>query len=313
MTEMIAPRDAFGQALVELGGEHEDIVVLDADLAPATKVSDFAQAFPQRFFQVGIAEQNMIGMAAGLSTLGFIPFTSTFGCFATNRVLDQIRIVVAQPKLNVKIAGVYVGLLAGKTGKTHQAIEDIAIIRAMPNMVIISPGDANELRAALRAIVEYEGPVYLRVSRDPWPVFMPKNCGFTIGKSVVLCEGKDVTIFSTSMMTNQALLASQALADEGISAHVVHVPTIKPIDVEGIVTAAEKTGLVVTAEDHNIIGGLGGAIAETLGEHRPTRMKRVGIKDTYAETAGNVELLTRYGLMPDDIVKAAKGLLAGAR
>jgi transketolase len=180
-------------------------------------------------------------------------------------------------------------------------------------MVIISPGDANELRAAMRAIVEYDGPVYLRVSRDPGPVFMPADDRFTIGKSVVLCEGKDVTIISTSMMTGQALLASELLADEGISAHIVHVPTIKPLDVEGIVAAADKTGLVVTAEDHNIIGGLGGAVAEVLGEHRPTRMKRVGVKDTYGETAGNVELLTKYGMMPDDIVRAAKVLLSSGK
>ena len=217
---------------------------------------------------------------------------------------------MAQPRLNVKVVGAYVGLLAGKTGKTHQAIEDIAVIRAMPNMVIVSPADANEVRAALRAIVEYDGPVYLRISRDPAPVFMPENHKFTIGKSVVLCEGSDVTIISTSMMTGHALLASQRLAEEGVSVHVVHVPTIKPIDEEGIVAAAEKTGLVVTAEDHNIIGGLGGAVAEVLGEHRPTPMKRVGIRDTYGETAGNVELLTKYGLMPEDIVNAAKNLLS---
>jgi transketolase len=313
MTEMIAPRDAFGKTLVELGRANPNILALDADLAPSTKMSDFAAAIPERFFQVGIAEQNMVGMAAGLSTMGFIPFTGTFGCFATDRVLDQIRIVVAQPRLNVKLVGAYVGLLAGKTGKTHQTVEDIAVIRAMPNMVIISPVDANEMRAALKAIVEYDGPVYLRVSRDPAPVIMPDNYKFEIGKSVVLCEGKDVTIISTSMMTVQALQASQALAAEGISAHVVHVPTIKPLDVEGIVAAAERTGLVVTAEDHNIIGGLGGAVAEVLGERRPTLMKRVGIKDTFAETAGNTELLTKYGLMPADIVQAAKELLAHRR
>ena len=310
MTEMIAPRDAFGKALAQLGRENPNIVVLDADLAPATKVSDFAAACPDRFFQVGIAEQNMVGMAAGLSTLGFIPFTSTFACFATDRVLDQIRLVVAQPRLNVKMVGAYVGLLAGKTGKTHQTVEDIAVIRALPNMVIVSPCDANEMRAALKAIVAYDGPVYLRVSRDPAPVIMPDNYTFEIGKSVVLCEGRDVTLISTSMMTGHALLASQTLAKEGISAHVVHVPTIKPLDVEGIVAAADRTGLVVTAEDHNILGGLGGAVAEVLGEHRPTRMKRVGIKDTFAETAGNTELLTKYGLMPADIVNAAKELLA---
>ena len=310
MTQMVAARDAFGKTLAELGRQNPNIVVLDADLAPATKVSDFAAACPDRFFQVGIAEQNMVGMAAGLSTLGFIPFTSTFACFSTDRVLDQIRIAVAQPRLNVKLAGAYVGLMAGKTGKTHQTVEDIAVIRAMPNMVIVSPCDGNEMSAAVKAIVEYDGPVYLRVSRDPAPLIFPDDYKFEIGKSVVLCEGRDVTIISTSVMTGHALLASQALAEEGISAHVVHVGTLKPIDVEGIVAAAERTGLVVTAEDHNILGGLGGAVAEVLGEHRPTLMKRVGIKDTFAETAGNTELLTKYGLMPADIVSAAKELLA---
>jgi transketolase len=310
MTEMIAPRDAFGKAITQMGCENPNIIVLDADLAPSTKTSDFAAGCPNQFFQVGIAEQNMVGMAAGLSTMGFIPFTSTFACFATDRVLDQIRIVVAQPRLNVKLVGAYIGLLAGKTGKTHQTVDDIAVLRAMPNMVIVSPVDAVEMRAALKTIVEYDGPVYLRVSSDPAPVIMPDDYKFVIGKSVVLCEGKDVTIISTSMMTVHALQASQTLAAEGISAHVVHVPTLKPIDVEGIVAAAERTGLVVTAEDHNVIGGLGGAVAEVLSEHRPTLMKRVGIKDTFAETAGNTELLTKYGLMPADIVAAAKDLLA---
>jgi transketolase len=312
MNEMAAPRVAFGETLVELGQQNEDILVLDADLAPSTKVDLFQKAIPGRFFQVGIAEQNMIGMAAGLSTLGFIPVTSTFACFASTRVLDQIRVVVAQPRLNVKMAGAYIGILAGKTGKTHQAIEDISALRAVPNMVIISPADANEMRAAVRAMIEYDGPVYLRVSRDPWPVFMPEN-EFTIGKSTVLCQGNDVTIISTSMMTAQALLASQKLADEGITAHILNVSTLKPIDVEGIVAAADKTGLVVTAEDHNIYGGLGAAVAEVLGEHRPTLMKRVGIRDTFTETASNQELLGKYGLTPDDIVAAAKALLLKAR
>ena len=309
MNEMVAPRVAFGETLVELGQQNENILVLDADLAPSTRVDLFQEAIPDRFFQVGIAEQNMIGMAAGLSTLGFIPVTSTFACFASTRVLDQIRVVVAQPRLNVKMAGAYIGILAGKTGKTHQAIEDISALRAIPNMVILSPADANEMKAAVRAMIEYDGPVYLRVSRDPWPVFMPED-QFTIGKSTVLCEGDDVTIISTSMMTAQALLASQKLADEGISAHILHISTLKPIDVEGIVSAADKTGLVVTAEDHNIYGGLGAAVAEVLGEHRPTLMRRVGVQDTFTETASNSELLGKYGLTPNDIVAAAKDLLA---
>ncbi len=312
MSDMQSVRHAFGEALAQIGKVNQNVVVLDADLAPATKVDDFGKAVPERFFQVGIAEQNMIGMAAGLASLGFIPVTSTFACFATTRVLDQIRVVVAQPRLNVKMAGAYVGVLAGKTGKTHQAIEDIAVFRGMPNMTVISPADANEMRAAVRAMIDYDGPVYLRVSRDPWPVFMPEG-QFTIGKATVLCEGRDVTIISTSMMTAHALLASQKLAGEGISAHILNVSTLKPIDVDAIVAAADKTGLVVTAEDHNIYGGLGAAVAEVLGEHRPTLMRRVGVRDTFTETASNPELLGKYGLTPDDIVAAAKDLLARAR
>lgn len=312
MSDMQSVRHAFGEALAQIGKVNQNVVVLDADLAPATKVDDFGKAVPERFFQVGIAEQNMIGMAAGLASLGFIPVTSTFACFATTRVLDQIRVVVAQPRLNVKMAGAYVGVLAGKTGKTHQAIEDIAVFRGMPNMTVISPADANEMCAAVRAMIDYDGPVYLRVSRDPWPVFMPEG-QFTIGKATVLCEGRDVTIISTSMMTAHALLASQKLAGEDISAHILNVSTLKPIDVDAIVAAADKTGLVVTAEDHNIYGGLGAAVAEVLGEHRPTLMRRVGVRDTFTETASNAELLGKYGLTPDDIVAAAKDLLARAR
>ncbi len=245
MSEVVAARVAFGETLVELGRENENILVLDADLAPSSRVDMFQQAFPERFFQVGIAEQNMIGMAAGLSTLGFIPVTATFACFASTRVLDQIRVVVAQPKLNVKMAGAYIGILAGKTGKTHQAIEDISALRGLPNMTIISPADANEMRAAVRAMIDYDGPVYLRVSRDPWPVFMPEG-QFVIGKSTVLCEGSDVTIISTSMMTAQALAAYQKLADEGISAYILNVSTLKPIDVGAMLAGGPKPAGEVT-------------------------------------------------------------------
>lgn len=308
MTEMASPLDAYGRALVELGRENENIVVLDADLAPATKVDYFAEAIPERFFQVGVAEQNMIGMAAGLATIGLIPFTSTFACFATTRVLDQIRVVVAQPRLNVKIVGAFLGLIPGKVGKTHQAIEDIAVIRALPNMVVISPVDANETRAALRAIIEYHGPVYMRVPRELAPNFMPSG-SFIIGKSTLLCEGRDITVISTGMMTGHALLAAQTLADEGISVHLLHVPTLKPIDTDAIVSAAARTGLVLTAEDHNIIGGLGSAVCETLSERHPTPVRRLGMMDTFGETGGNEELMEKYGLMPRHIVAAAKEML----
>jgi len=260
MPEQIAMREAFGQTLVSLGQRLPDLVVLDADVSPSTRAVLFAQAFPQRFFQVGIAEQNMIGMAAGLSTLGFIPFTSTFACFV-KRDLDQIRIVVAQPKNNVKISGHYSGLLAGKTGKTHLSIQDLAIMRTMPNMTVIAPADGIEVEKAMEAMVAMHGPAYLRLGRDPCPVIFDRSYRFEIGPAVKLRDGGDVALISTGIQTPRTIDAADMLKAQGISALVLHVPTLKPLDVEAIVTAAERTGLVVTAEEHSILGGLGGAVA----------------------------------------------------
>jgi transketolase len=312
MTETVAPLEAYGRALVELGHENDKVVVLDADLAPATKVSYFAQAIPERFFQVGIAEQNMVGMAAGMATCGYIPFTSTLAVFSTTRVMDQIRVTVAQPRLNVKIVGTFLGLIPGRVGKTHQAIEDVAVMRALPNMVVVSPVDANETRAALRAIAAYDGPVYMRVPREPAPNFMPAD-EFQIGRATMLCQGSDITIISTGMMTGHALLAAQTLAEEGISVTLLHVPTIKPIDTQAIVDAATRTGLVLTAEDHNIIGGLGGAVCEVLSQYRPTPVYRLGIMDTFGQTGRNEELLEEYGLMPHHVAAAARDWLKSHR
>lgn len=310
MSGDVAMREAFGQALVELGRRNPDVVVLDADLAPATKTIYFAQAFPDRFIQVGIAEQNMVGIAAGLATLGFIPFTSTFACFAAKRDTDQIRIMVAQPRLNVKITGAYGGILAGKTGKSHQSVQDLAIMRSMPNMTVVAPGDATEAAQAVAAIAGYEGPVYLRLARDPGPAICPVGYQFILGRSVVLRQGTAITLIGAGAETARVMAAADLLAREGVQAHVLHVPTLKPLDVQGILLAAARTGRVVTAEDHSIIGGLGSAVAEVLGEHCPLPMRRVGLDDCYAESAPDDLLLEKYGLTAAHIASAAKALLA---
>lgn len=310
MPEMIAMRDAFGRAVVELGKVNERVVVLDADLATSTKASMFEAAHPDRFFQIGIAEQNMMGIAAGLAAMGFIPFTSTFACFATKRATDQIRIVIAQPKLRVIITGAYSGLLTGKTGKTHQSVQDIAIMRSMPNMVVVVPGDGVEATKAVYAAAECDGPVYLRLTRDPSPVIFDDSYKFAIGHAVVLREGQDVTIVATGLMTPRALEAADELAVQGISAHVLHVPTVKPLDEEAVIAAARRTGLVVTAEEHSIIGGLGGAVAEVLSEKLPTIVKRVGINDTFGESAPNDALLEKYGLTARHIARACRDVVA---
>jgi transketolase len=309
MSALAAQRDTFAKALVELGADDERIVVLDADLASSSKLDLFAAAHPDRFFQMGIAEQNMVGTAAGLASVGFIPFVNTFAAFASKRATDQLRICVAQPRLPVKVIAAYSGLLAGKTGKTHQSVQDIAIMRAMPNMTVVAPGDAVEAAKLAFAAAAYPGPVYLRLTRDPAPVVFADDHDFRIGKAVVVREGTDVTIITTGLMLGRAVEAAESLASEGINAHILHVATLKPLDEEAIVRAAERTHLVVTAEEHTILGGLGGAVAETLGEHAPTLMTRVGIKDTFGESAPNDALLEKYGLTPAHIARAARRLI----
>jgi len=309
MTEMIAQRIAFGETLIELADRDPRVVVLDGDLGTSTRADIFAEAYPDRFFQMGLAEQNMFGVAAGLATLGLVPFVSTFACFAAKRALDQIRIVIAQTKLNVKFIGGYSGLLTGKTGKTHQAVQDIAVFRAMPNVVSIAPVDGIEVRKAMRAILAYDGPVYLRLTRDPCPGIVNEDYRFVIGKAVVLREGNDVTLISTGQQSQRCLEAADILSKEGIEAYVLHVPTLKPLDEEAIVQAAVRTGLVVTAEDHSIIGGLGGAVAEVLGERHPLPMKRVGLRDTFGESGPNEELLEKFGLTPGHVAQAARDIV----
>jgi len=306
----IAMRDAWGQGLVELGNEYSNMVVLDGDLANSTKADMFQKAHPDRFFEMGIAEQNMLGVAAGLATTGYVPWISTFAAFLAKRALDQIRVVIAQPSLNVKMCGSYSGILTGKTGKTHQAMQDITVFRSMPHVVTIAPADAVELRQAMAAMIDDDRPTYLRLTRDPSPVIVGDDYRFEIGKSTLLREGDDIGIVSTGVQTVRALEAADMLAESGVKASVLHVPTIKPLDTDAILAVAERTGAIVTAEDHTILGGLGGAVAEVLAENLPTRMRRIGVRDTYGESGANDALLEKYGLTPRHIAEAAQELLS---
>lgn len=305
MTELQSMREAFGRALVELGHRNPNVVVLDADLSLATKCDGFAAAFPDRFFQVGVAEQNMAGVGAGLATVGFIPFLSTFACFTSCRIADQVRTSIAQPRLNVKLVGAYSGLLTGQTGKTHQAIEDIALYRAMPNMTIVAPADGPEAAQAVHAVADFPGPVYLRLTRDPAPVVFDQNHRFEIGPAYRLREGDALTLISTGSMTPTALQAAETLSDRGVEATVLHVPTIKPLDVQAVIDAVRHTRRALTLEEHNIYGGLGGAVAEALAEHYPVPVYRIGVRDTFAESGHNQALLAKYGLTVSDVVRRA--------
>jgi len=305
--KLIATRTAFGEALVEIAKERKDIVVLDADVATSTKTSIFKEAFPDRFFEMGIAEQNMMGVAAGMATTQkIIPFAVAFAVFATKRACDQVSISIAYPKLNVKIVGSYGGIPTGKAGATHQAFEDIAIMRAIPNMTVIVPADAVEMKQAVRACVEYNGPVYLRCIRCETPVIFDENYKFEWNKGVTLREGKEVTIVSTGMMTPEALIATNILIDQGVDVRLIHLHTIKPIDKEILIKAAQKTNCIITVENHNIIGGLGGAVSEVLSENCPTLIKRIGIKDTFGESGSLNDLFCKYGLTAENIVKEVK-------
>jgi transketolase len=308
-TPEIALRDAWGQGLSELADGHHNLVVLDGDLANSTKADIFATSHPDRFFEMGIAEQNMLGVAAGLATTGYVPWISTFAAFLAKRALDQIRVVIAQPSLNVKMCGAYSGILTGKTGKTHQAVQDLTVFRAMPHVVTIAPADAVELRKAMAAMMEDDRPTYLRLTRDPSPVIFGDDHHFSIGKGYLLRDGKDVGIISTGVQTTRALEAADMLAGQGIQASVLHLPTLKPLDAEAIIQIADRTGAIVTAEDHTVIGGLGSAVAEVLGEHLPTRMRRVGIMDRYGESGPNDALLEKYGLSSRHVADAAVKLL----
>ena len=302
-----ATRDAYGKALVELGGINDKVVVLDADLAAATKTGMFKKAYPDRFFDSGIAESNMMGVAAGLAATGYTVFASTFAMFAAGRAYEQVRNSIAYPHLNVKIGATHAGISVGEDGASHQCCEDIALMRVIPGMVIINPADDIEARAAVLAAADYEGPVYMRFGRLAVPRIFDESYKFELGKAVTLREGTDVTIIATGLMVNEAIEAAKALADEGISAEVINIHTIKPLDKEAVVRSAAKTGAVVTAEEHSIIGGLGGAVAEALCESgKPVPVVRLGVNDVFGRSGPAVELLHIYGLDAQNIVAKAK-------
>lgn len=302
-------REVFGETVTELANDDPRIVMLDADLGSSTKADIFQAAHPDRYLQMGIAEQNMLGVAAGLATTGLVPFISTFVSFAVVRPLDQVRVLIAQTGLNVKITAGYAGLFTGMAGKTHQIVDDISIMRAMPGMVTVSPADDVEARHVLRWAAAYEGPVYVRLVRDATQRLFDDSYSFAFGRAVVVREGSDVTLISTGAQTPRVVDAADLLAASGIDAHILHVPTLKPLDVPAIVAAAERTGFVVTVEEHTVIGGLGGAVAETLSEHRPTFVKRLGLQDVYGESAPNDALLDMYGLSAGRVAEQVRGLL----
>lgn len=304
--QKLAQRNYYGKALQDLAAVRDDIVVLDADLAGSTKTSDFKKVAEDRFVEVGIAEQNMIGIAAGLAASGKTVFASTFGVFATGRCWEQIRLACAYPKLNVKVVATHCGITVGEDGASHQALEDIAIMRTLPNMVVISPADAYEAYAATKAIADYDGPVYMRMGRTEFPTSMPEDTDFTIGKAKVMREGTDVTLVACGQMVSNCLEAADILASEGISAEVINMSTIKPLDTETLIASVSKTGCCVSAEEHSIIGGLGSAVAECLVENVLVPLERVGTKDTFGESGTPADLMAKYGLTAVHIVSAVR-------
>ena len=303
----IATRDSYGNALVELGKEHENLVVLDADLAAATKTGVFKKVFPERHIDCGIAECNMMGVAAGLATTGKVPFASSFAMFAAGRAFEQIRNSIGYPKLNVKIGATHAGISVGEDGATHQCNEDIALMRTIPGMVVINSSDDVEARAAVKAAYEHEGPVYLRFGRLAVPVINDReDYKFELGKGVVLREGKDITLIATGLPVAETLEAAEKLAADGIDAKVINIHTIKPLDEELIMEAAKETGKVVTIEEHSVIGGLGSAVCDVVSEKAPTKVLKIGINDTYGESGPAVELVKKYGLDAESIYKKIK-------
>lgn len=307
---MEAIRDVFGKTLVELGRQNPRIVVLDGDLATSTKVTFFRDAFPDRFVQVGIAEQNMVGVAAGLASVGKIPVVSSFAVFLSKRALDQVSISVAHAGANVKLIGAYTGILTGHTGATHQAVQDTAIMRATPGMVVVDPADEDECRSCLEAITAYEGPVYFRLTRDAWPDVTPPGYRFQLGKACLVREGGDVTIVAGGPLVSQAVEAATELARDGIEARILNMSSIKPIDRDAIVRAARETGAIVTAENHSIYGGLGSAVAEVVAEECPVPVRRVGVRDVLAESGHNADLLRKYRMDAPTIATEVRHVLA---
>ena len=306
----IATRESYGNALVELGREHEDLIVLDADLAAATKTSIFRKAFPERHWDIGIAEANMTGIAAGLATCGKVPFISSFAMFASGRNYEQVRNSIGYPHLNVKIGATHAGISVGEDGATHQCLEDIALMRAIPGMTVINPADDVEARAAVRAAYEYQGPVYLRFGRLAVPVFNDEDAyRFEIGKGVVLKEGRDVSVLATGLCVNEVRKAAKLLEADGIDAEIINIHTIKPLDEELVVASAVKTGLVVTVEEHSVIGGLGSAVCDALSQKAPTKVMKIGINDVFGESGPAWELIHKYGLDADGVHQKVKAFV----
>jgi len=309
MVKRLAPRDVLGETLVDLGEKNPNIVVLDADFWPASKIGAFRERFPERFIEVGIAEQNMMGIAAGLSTVGFTCFASTLCVFCSRRACDQVVTSVCLPRLNVKIVGLYAGLFVGKNGASHQALEDIAIMRSIANMTVVQPADAFETEQMLRFAAEYDGPMYLRIGRDPRPRLVPDGYQFRLGKAVTLRNGKDVTLITYGDLVEDTMTAAEALAKDGVQAAVINMSSIKPIDEEAIVKAAEETGNIVTIDNHNIYGGLGSAVAEVLCENMPVRLKRIGVRDVFGKSGTEEQMQAKFGLGAEDFRKEVLAML----
>ena len=306
----IATRDSYGNALVEMGAVYDNLVVLDADLAAATKTGTFKKAYPERHIDCGIAECNMVGIAAGLAATGKIPFVSSFAMFAAGRAFEQVRNSVGYPKLNVKIGATHAGISVGEDGATHQCNEDIALMRTIPGMVVINPSDDVEAKAAVKAAIEHEGPVYLRFGRLATPVINDTpDYKFELGKGVVLREGKDVTIIATGLCVAESLAAADMLAKDGIDAKVINIHTIKPLDEELVIAAAKETGKVVTVEEHSVIGGLGSAVCDCLSEKLPTKVLKIGVNDTFGESGPAVKLIHKYGLDAEGIYTKVKNFV----
>jgi transketolase len=310
MNAQLAQRDVFGDTLVSLCKNDRRVVVLDGDLANSTKADKVAAAAPESFYMLGIAEQNLIGVAAGMASAGLIPWVSSFAAFLATRDLDQLRVVVAQPRLNVKLAAHYSGILTGYTGKTHQVVNDLAIMRSLPNMTVIAPCDAHEAAGAIRAATSYDGPVYMRLLRDPIASVTAPDAPFVIGRAQLIRFGNDIGIVATGGQTVRALQAAEMLANEGIDVAVLHVPTIKPLDEDAIVSFARSVSRLLTCEEHTILGGLGGAVAEVLAERHPMRIDRMGLADLDGESGPNDELVRKYGLSAEHIAQRVRRMAA---
>ncbi len=309
MSDKMATRQAYGEALIELGKKRNDIVVLDADLSKSTMTVGFSKEFSGRFFNMGIAEQNLMGTAAGLATSGKTVFASSFAMFAAGRAFEIVRNAICYPSLNVKICATHAGITVGEDGASHQAIEDIALMRALPNMVLINPSDPVSAKKAIFKAAEYNGPVYVRLGRVKVPFIYENNLEFEIGKGICLKDGRQAAVIATGVMVHEAVKAAEVLEAENINIRVIDMHTIKPVDEEIIIKAAKETGAVVTAEEHNIIGGLGSAVAEVVVKHHPVKMKMVGIQDTFGESGKPDELMKEYHITSEDIVKAVKDII----